>query len=152
MSGRLRPYKTVDNRIDGVVMVLLDVDATKRGAEHSAFVERPLVVLDGRLCIRAANGRFHELFHTSAADVANRPLIEVGGGVLDGAELTQFLRRLIDAKGPLDDVELAQEVRGKANERFVVSACRLPSATEPLVLLSVARPVRPGLAAPPRAE
>ena len=56
-SLRIRPYKTRDNQIDGAVMVLVDIDALKRGAAEVAeardfadaiveTVREPLLVLD----------------------------------------------------------------------------------------------------------
>jgi two-component system CheB/CheR fusion protein len=41
-SMRIRPYRTESNKIDGAVMVLVDIDAVKRG-EESAGVWRLLV-------------------------------------------------------------------------------------------------------------
>ena len=41
-SMRIRPYRTADNKIEGAVMVLVDIDAIKRG-EESELVWRALV-------------------------------------------------------------------------------------------------------------
>src|SRR5262249_52803361 len=69
LSLRVRPYKGIDNRLDGAVLSVIDIDATKR---HQAFVEdsrdhfraivnairRPLLVVDARGRIRTANRQF----------------------------------------------------------------------------------------------
>jgi two-component system CheB/CheR fusion protein len=75
-SLRVRPYRDVDNRIDGVVITAFDVDAAKRyeqQVERSReyfmkiveTVKQPLLVLDSNLRVRTANKSFHDAFQTS---------------------------------------------------------------------------------------
>ncbi|MGH9902192.1 MAG: PAS domain-containing protein [Pyrinomonadaceae bacterium] len=66
---RVRPYRTLDNRIDGAVVVLVDIDALKQSAvaiiEARDYVEaivetmrEPLIVLDENLRVQKANRSF----------------------------------------------------------------------------------------------
>ena len=68
-SLRIRPYKSLENRIDGAVVALFDIDAAKRHeielrqarAHAEAIVDavrHPLAVLDGELRVRTANRAF----------------------------------------------------------------------------------------------
>ena len=71
---RIFPYRTQDNRIDGAVVALIDVDALKRAQGglrealdySSAIVEtthEPLLVLDSELRVVRANRAFREKFN-----------------------------------------------------------------------------------------
>ena len=66
---RIRPYRTLDDRIDGAVLVLIDIDDIKRSLEQTraardyaeAIVEtvgQPLLVLDATFTVRTANHAF----------------------------------------------------------------------------------------------
>src|SRR5581483_4248698 len=49
-SLRIRPYRTRDNKIDGAVMLLVDIDQQKRAAESvMAVVKEPLITLEADL-------------------------------------------------------------------------------------------------------
>ena len=60
-SLRLRPYRTLENKIDGVVVMLVDVDSLKRAHAYTesivATVREPLLVLDADLRVRTASAR-----------------------------------------------------------------------------------------------
>ena len=69
---RIRPYITVDNKIDGAVVAIVDIDQVKRASEQiknardraDAIVEtvwQPLVVLDSELRVMRANRAFLQL-------------------------------------------------------------------------------------------
>lgn len=98
----VRPYLTVDSRIDGAVVTAFDIDDIKRGErlidEARAFAENivdtvttGLVVLDRDLRVRSANRAFHEQFGTSPAEVDGKTFFEVGQGDWDLPELRQRL-------------------------------------------------------------
>ena len=81
---RLRPYRTLDNRIDGVVMMLVDVDLLKRAHEYTeaivATVREPLLVLDAELRVRTASESFCRSFGVARDETEGRPLYELGDG------------------------------------------------------------------------
>src|SRR5207248_2936496 len=72
-SVRIRPYITVDNKIDGAVLAVVDIDQIKRTSEQLVHardraveivetVWQPLIVLDSELRLIRANRAFHQLF------------------------------------------------------------------------------------------
>ncbi|MGA7121158.1 MAG: CheR family methyltransferase, partial [Polyangiaceae bacterium] len=98
----VRPYMTLDNRIDGAVIVLLDVDALKKGEQAIAdardfsesivdTVREGLVVLDEDLRVRSANRPFYHHFALSPDDVVKRPLSELGSGQWNNPALLREL-------------------------------------------------------------
>jgi two-component system CheB/CheR fusion protein len=89
-SLRIRPYKTVDNKIEGAVLALFDIDQAKQSELRvrlaSQYVDailestsQPFVMLDPELRIRGANNAFYRTFGVAAGDLDGRLLDEVGG-------------------------------------------------------------------------
>lgn len=100
---RVRPYRTFDNRIDGAVLVLLDIDAAKRAQEQlrsSAEFARsivdtfphPVVILEPGLRVRTANAAFYRVFQVTPEQTEGRNWQELGRGQWDIPELATRLR------------------------------------------------------------
>ncbi|MEH1947715.1 MAG: chemotaxis protein CheB [Nostoc sp.] len=88
---RIRPYRTTENKIDGVVLVLIDIDGLKRSAATleqarnyaEAIVETvqvPLIVLDSDFRVNKANHSFYETFQVSPSETAQSLIFELGNG------------------------------------------------------------------------
>jgi two-component system, chemotaxis family, CheB/CheR fusion protein len=88
---RIRPYRTTENRIDGVVLVLLDIDALKRSTATveaarnyaEAIVETvqvPLLVLESDFRVNTANRSFCDTFQVSQLETARMTIFELGNG------------------------------------------------------------------------
>jgi two-component system, chemotaxis family, CheB/CheR fusion protein len=97
---QIRPYKTIDNKIDGAVLVLIDIDFIKRSMGDiskskeycEAIVEgthESFLILDGSHKIIMANRAFYRTFEIPQ-DVIGRNLFD-----LDGFWSTQDLRRML---------------------------------------------------------
>ncbi|HKT79721.1 MAG TPA: chemotaxis protein CheB [Vicinamibacterales bacterium] len=87
-SLRVRPYRSVDNKIDGAVLSLFDIDAPKCFEETTkaavAFAEamvqtspEPMVVLDDELRIKSANDLFAQALSLTGDGYRGRPLSDV---------------------------------------------------------------------------
>ncbi|MCG6136186.1 MAG: ATP-binding protein [Nostoc sp. LLA-1] len=88
---RIRPYRTTENKIDGVVLVLVDIDDLKRSAATleearnyaEAIVETvqvPLIVLDADFRVNKANHSFYETFQVLPLETAESLIFELGNG------------------------------------------------------------------------
>lgn len=82
---RVRPYRTADNKIEGLVVVLLDIDQLRRSQQHlldahhfaSSVVESvpvPIVVLNQDCSIRTTNTAFRTLTELNARELEARSL------------------------------------------------------------------------------
>jgi two-component system CheB/CheR fusion protein len=89
-SLRIRPYKSLDNKIEGAVLALFDVDMVKRSERRaddaSAFgealllsVAEPLAVLGDDLQVRQVNAAFAALFSLAPEEIRGRHLPDLGG-------------------------------------------------------------------------
>jgi two-component system, chemotaxis family, CheB/CheR fusion protein len=87
---RIRPYKSLDNKIDGAVLALFDVDVSKRSEERVQVAQdyadailqatdQPITLLDPDLRVQLANGAFCRLFGVAPEAVEGRSLQDIGG-------------------------------------------------------------------------
>ena len=107
-SLRIRPYRTTDNRIDGVVIGVIDINALKQSAvqleaarDYSrAIVEtvrQPLLVLDKGFRVLLANRFFYETFGFNPAQVEQQSIFEIENGEWDILTLrSQLISLLVD--------------------------------------------------------
>ena len=113
-SLRLRPYLTHDNRLDGAVMVLVDIDALKHGEQEMAaaryFAEnaiatarQPLLVLDLQLRVESANPAFYQKFHVNAKQTIGRPIYELGNHQWDIPRLRELLSEILTRSKVFED-------------------------------------------------
>ena len=87
---RIRPYRTADNKIEGVVLVLLDIDQLRRTEEEvreardfaRAVIESihvPLAVLGPDLTVRSANDAFRAMSGLRIEQLGQRSFPELVG-------------------------------------------------------------------------
>jgi two-component system, chemotaxis family, CheB/CheR fusion protein len=106
-SLRLRPYKTLDNKIDGVVMVLFDVDLLKRAQAFTesivSTVREPLLVLDQDLRVQTASRSFYETFHVTPEQTENQLLYDLGNRMWNIRDLRRLLGEVLPRSNELTD-------------------------------------------------
>ena len=146
-SLRLHPYRTADNRIDGVILMLVDIDELKRAQEKlldyvNAIVDTvraPLLVLHGDLRINTANDAFCQIFHTSKSETENHLIYELGDGQWNIPELRQLLSEILSGKSDLKDFEVSQNFPDIGRRMMLLNARRLDqkSGVPPMILLSI---------------
>ncbi len=136
-SLRIRPYRTVDNRIDGAVLQLVDVNQIKQtlatveeARDYSdailSTVREPLLVLDHELRIQTANRSFFETFLVSTQQTLNRPLFEIGNGQWDFPRLREMLDGIVTDDGEIArSIELEQNFDGIGLRTFELNARRV---------------------------
>jgi two-component system CheB/CheR fusion protein len=106
---RVRPYKGAENRIEGAVLALFDIDPVKRQerAEEAArrhvesvmeVIGQPLMIVNAAQEVRAMNRTFREAFGVQAVDGHPRRLGDLGGSWSSGP-VVQWLDRLFSDGG-----------------------------------------------------
>jgi len=135
-SIRIRPYRTSENQIDGVTLVLQDIDSLKRHANSLEkarnyaetiveTVQIPLVVLDADLRVNAANRAFYETFQTSASETIRMLLFEIGNGQWDIPELRSMLSGILADDLSVQDFEVNHDFEQIGHKNMLLNACRL---------------------------
>jgi two-component system, chemotaxis family, CheB/CheR fusion protein len=132
---RILPYRTQDNRIEGVVITFADISEVK-AAEHEIqaaraysdsiidTIRQPLVVLDDEVRLVSANRSFYRTFAIEAAAAAGKPL----GTIVDhpGASgLRAFLERVQVEPSQAEDYETEVELPLLGRRLLLLNARKL---------------------------
>jgi two-component system CheB/CheR fusion protein len=131
-SLRIRPYRSVDNKIDGAVMALFDIDVPKRyeasvrsaTALAEAILEAspgPIAVIDSEWRLRSANGLFIELLRLSRDTFAGKSLSEVAD-VVSGRDQ---LDSAVNGPDGSPSAEIPVEVRARHESASVGLSARM---------------------------
>jgi two-component system CheB/CheR fusion protein len=127
-SLRIRPYKNVDNKIDGAVLTLFDVDVTKRSEQRMRLakdytdalmrvIDQPLVVLDRDMRVQTASEYFARALGKTAGAIVGQHLSELDGA-WRFAELQERIRSSALTSSPFERVPIA--VTGEDSSRRTV--------------------------------
>jgi two-component system, chemotaxis family, CheB/CheR fusion protein len=144
------PYRTDDNRIEGIVITFANVSEIK-GAEREVeaaraysdsiinTIRQPLVVLDETLRVVSANQSFYDTFALDPAALVGRRLDEIGDqhAVIHG--LRGFLDRAQAEPAPIQDceIELVLPQLGKRSLLLNARKIRNGSAGSGNILLAI---------------
>jgi len=139
----VRPYLTADNRIDGTVVSLLDIDEIKkteqlfmRAQQYAESivntVREALLVLDRDLRVRTANQAFCRTFAITPAELEGRFLYELRHGEWDIPNLRQRLTALGEGQ-TLEGFSVAKDFE-KVGFRSLLLNARHIEATPSLLL------------------
>ncbi len=118
---RILPYRTQDNRIDGVVITFADISEIKaaerevqaaRAYSDSIIgtIRQPLVVLDDELRVVSANRSFYQIFERSPGETVGRSLALADEGHSEIPGLPGFLERVRAEPVPVEDYEVEIEL------------------------------------------
>jgi two-component system CheB/CheR fusion protein len=145
-----RPYKDVEDRIDGAVLSVFDVDASRRrekqlpheGAYAQAIIEtvrEPLLVLDGELRVQVANQAFCDRFAISAERAVGQLIYELGGGQWNIAELRRLLAEIAPENGRFADFRVDFDLPEIGRRVLSINARRIEEGggRPPLILLAI---------------
>lgn len=135
-SVSVRPYKTVENRIDGALLTVMDIDSSKRSVGRARdmreyrdaiteIVDTPVAVLDGELRVRRINQAFTRAFDVTAAQAAGQLLTELGSGSLGHGKLRTMLG---EPAGSIRTETLELDLPRGGPRAVKVSVCRLAAS------------------------
>lgn len=149
-SLRIRPYRTEDNKMDGAVLVLVDIGSirqnTKQLQETHATSElildslsQPVLFLDAQFRVRKTNQAFCRTFQVQGAEIKDKSFFDL----CDGAWDTPLLKALFDGVVPnhqqITDYQVEAEFPHVGNKSMTVSARRVQrdGAVNILVILDL---------------
>lgn len=139
------PYRTRDNRTEGVVITFSDIAAEAlREARLYAesivdTVRHALLVLDADLRVRSANRAFYTTFHVSPEDTVGRLLYELGNRQWDIPRLRTMLGEVLPQRRALTDFELEAEIESIGRRTMLLNARAIQRAGDRphLILLAI---------------
>lgn len=105
----IRPYRTIDNIIDGVILMFKDISAHKQSQlllkQQQNYAEtiiqtirHPFLILNEEFHVISTNEAFFKLFSVFQGDTIEKSIFELGNGQWNIPELRQLLEELINNK------------------------------------------------------
>ncbi len=142
-SLRILPSVGPDGKTDGAVLMLIDIDAAKRGLDFAeAIVEtvrEPLVILDQNLQVMKANRAFYGTFRAAREDTEGRLIYDLGNGQWNIPKLRELLENILPAHSTFRDFEVTHEFEHVGRKVMVLNASEVfnPNAQARTILLAI---------------
>jgi two-component system, chemotaxis family, CheB/CheR fusion protein len=149
-SLRVRPYLTLDNTVDGAVLVLVDINDLKRSelaiASAREYAENiigtmrePLVVLDPELRIESVNRAFYRTFGVTPADTIGKFIDELGNRQWDIPELRALLEELLPRDHAIEDFVVERDFGHLGRRIMLLNARRMhnPAGIQGRIVLAI---------------
>jgi two-component system CheB/CheR fusion protein len=146
----IRPYRTAENKIDGVVLALIDIDALKRSEQRIEQARRyaektvdtlhaPLLVLDAQLRVIRANCAFYRTFEMKPHGTLNQRVYDLGNGAWNMAGLKQLIEETLPRHNEGASIELVHSFPQVGRKNILLNARHLDQdhGSAPLTLLAV---------------
>jgi two-component system CheB/CheR fusion protein len=145
---RARPYRTADNKIDGVVVVLVEIDQIRKSqqqlVEARDFAQAviggaqvPLVVLDRELAIKMINRAFSDLCVRSLSELEGRSFCDLAARQWNLTLLRPQLAALVEKIHEPAEFELEHETGGTNMQVLQVNARAMGDGSDRIVLLAI---------------
>jgi two-component system, chemotaxis family, CheB/CheR fusion protein len=145
---RVRPYQTADNRIEGAVLVVIDIDQVRRAQIEAAaardfaetvveLVQTPLLVLRRDLRVRVANNAFCDTYGARRSEVENQYFREISGGRWNLPGLQAAFEQLQTNHEKVSGFETALEGSGLGKRNLLINARRIPPYDENQILVAI---------------
>jgi len=142
-SVRVLPSVGPNGKIDGAVLMLIDIDSAKRGLDFAeAIVEtvrEPLVILNQNLQVMKANKTFYGTFHASREETEERLIYDLGNGQWNIPKLRELLENLLPAHATFRDFEVTHEYEHVGRKVMLLNASEIfnPSSQARTILLAI---------------
>ncbi len=147
---RIRPYRTVDNVIEGAVITFVDITQGKQVEEALreardfaesivATVREPLLVLDEDWQVVSANRAFYRTFRAEPDETLGHVLYDLGNRQWDIPALRQLLEDILPQNTTFDDFEVTHAFEQIGRRTMLLNArCILSEAGQTrLILLAI---------------
>ena len=125
-SLQVLPYRAPDKKVDGALLMLLDIDAIRRSRDFAEAivqtVTQPLLVLTRDLRIQSANLAFYEAFKVRKEETENRLVYDLGNSQWNIPKLRQALENVLPRVGGFHDFEVTHEFESIGRRIMLLSA------------------------------
>jgi len=143
---RLLPYRTIDNRIDGLVITFVDITGLKQAEtalrDAKAYsenivdtVREGLLVLESDLKVQFANESFLQMFQVEEAQIIGKLVYHLGNGQWNIPHLRRLLEELLPQQNPLHDYRVEYDFEEIGRRVMLLNVRRL--AGSDLILLAI---------------
>lgn len=136
LQMRIRPYRTIENVIDGVILTFNDITALKRSEQRAGeaqklaenvvdAVREPLLILERDLTVSGANPAYYRVFQTTPGEILGRSVYELDEGRLDVPALRRLLEDLTVRDAVFDNYEIDGAIHDLEDQHILVNARKI---------------------------
>jgi two-component system, chemotaxis family, CheB/CheR fusion protein len=142
-SLRILPSVGPDGKIDGAVMMMIDIDAAKRGLDFAEAVietmRQPLVILNKDLRVARANKAFYDTFQAARKETEGRLIYDLGDGQWNIPSLRELLQDILAVNSSFRDFEVTHEFERVGRKVMLLNACEVfdPNTKAPSIVLAI---------------
>ncbi len=142
-SLRILPSVGPDGKTDGAVLMLIDIDAAKRGLDFAeAIVEtvrEPLVILNQNLQVMKANRTFYATFQAVPGETEGRLIYDLGDGQWNIPALRELLENILPTRSTFRDFEVTYDFEHVGRKVMLLNASEIfnPNAQARAILLAI---------------
>jgi len=142
----IRPYRTIDNKIDGAVVMLVDINDLKLSAQQLMeaknyaetiveTVREPLLVLDLNLQAITANRSFYETFQVMPSQTEQRSLFDLGNGQWNIPQLRSLLTEILAGNPQFQDFEVEHDFEHIGHKIMRLNGRKMPPIGDTQMIL-----------------
>jgi two-component system CheB/CheR fusion protein len=131
----IRPYKTFENKIDGVVMTLFDINTLKpsldqlqESRDYIAILEtirEPFLILDAHFRVKLANQAFCRTFQVAPSETENQVIFSLGNGQWDIPMLRALLEEILPKNSSFHDFKVEHHFPKIGHRVMLLNARRI---------------------------
>jgi two-component system CheB/CheR fusion protein len=131
----IRPYKTFENKIDGVVMTLYDINTLKpsldqlqESRDYIAILEtirEPFLILDAQFRVKLANQAFCRTFQVAPSETENRVIFDLGNGEWNIPMLRALLEEILPKNSSFHDFKVEHHFPKIGHRVMLLNARRI---------------------------
>ena len=142
-SLNIRPYRTLENKIDGAVLLINDISAVKQMQLYLnnivETVREPLIVLDGQMKAISANKSFFDTFRAVPDEVIGQYFFEIWDLRWETQELKKLLKNTIINNAPFVDYKMTINTKKTGKRELLLNGRQIlhDSESTGLILLAV---------------
>ena len=151
---QLRPYRTVQNAIKGIVVSFNDVTAQRQtevieaarllGENVFNTVREPLVLIDASLQVINANQAFFKIMDVTPKETLNLPLSTLGDGAWNIPELVSLIKTVFENGIAIEDYEVTVKLPTLGSRKIHVNARQIQSSyKQPMLILLALESLNP---------
>jgi two-component system CheB/CheR fusion protein len=140
-SMHILPYRTKENRIDGVVATFVDITERKRAEQQMSgarlfaesiidTIRESLLVLGPDLRVVSANRSFYRRFQTTREETENKSIYDLGNGRWNIPRLRELLEKIVHENTPFEDFEVEHDFPSIGHVKLLLNARRLPGGDD----------------------
>ena len=137
---RVRPYLTLDDKVDGAVLVLVDIDVVKRSEQIVAAarelaedtletMREPFLVLDEQLRVERASLAYYRTFRVAPAETIGRLVYDLGNRQWDIPRLHELLERVPPHRRRTEEIAVEHDFEHLGRRTMLLNARRIEDSS-----------------------